>query len=398
MVKKLVMLSIIASMSTVAHAQSSATLYGVIDAGVNYVSNARAVAGSNSSSGQQFALTSGPRQGSRWGLLGDEDLGEGLKAVFQLENGFTANNGAFAQGGAEFGRQAFVGLSGRLGTVTMGRQYDFVVDFVSPLVANRYAGYFASHPDDLDNLNQTFRINNSLKYTSASYNGLTLGAVYGFGGVAGSLAGNQVISFGMRYVNGPVKFGAGYVDARDPNISLYGNTPSGGGAGTNNIGANSPVIAGYASASTLQIAAVGGSYDIGKATINLLYTNTQYQGLGDLSAGPDPLGYRGTATFQDVELGMRYQVRPAVNVGVSYNYTRGTGAGGSGGVNYNQFNLGVDYFLSKRSDVYVLAGYQTANGHDSTSGAAPAVASFTNITPAAVNHQSVLRVGLRHQF
>lgn len=176
-----------------AQAQDNVTLYGIIDAGINYVSNVR---GTNGGGSSQFALTSGPMQGSRWGIKGSEDLGGGLKAIFTLENGFTVNTGTAAQGGTEFGRQAFVGLSGAFGKVTLGRQYDMGVDFVAPYTANRYLGYFAAHPDDLDNLNQTVRLNNSIKYVSPEYHGLSAGIVYAFGGKPGSVSTQQIVSLG----------------------------------------------------------------------------------------------------------------------------------------------------------------------------------------------------------
>jgi predicted porin len=76
----------------------------------------------------------GTINGSRWGLRGAEDLGGGLKAIFVLENGFSVQNGRLAQDGREFGRQAYVGVgSTQFGTVTLGRQYDSLVDFVAPL-------------------------------------------------------------------------------------------------------------------------------------------------------------------------------------------------------------------------------------------------------------------------
>lgn len=80
-----------------AFAQTSVTLYGVIDEGFDYTNN---VLGSHN-----YALQSGLAQGSRWGLKGAEDLGGGLRAIFQLENGFNVNNGRLLQGGLEFGRQ-----------------------------------------------------------------------------------------------------------------------------------------------------------------------------------------------------------------------------------------------------------------------------------------------------
>src|ERR1700722_13901804 len=88
-----------------AHAQNSVTLYGIIDTGFTYTHN-------SGGSASQFAMTSGNESGSRWGLKGSEDLGGGLKTIFQLENGFNSTTGKLGQNGREFGRQAFVGLSG----------------------------------------------------------------------------------------------------------------------------------------------------------------------------------------------------------------------------------------------------------------------------------------------
>lgn len=115
--------------ATCAHAQSSVTLYGVIDAGISYVNN-------NSSSPTRagdslWKYDDGVAQGSRWGLKGSKDLGGGLKAIFTLENGFNSGTGALGQGGAEFGRQAFVGISKNdVGSLTFGRQYTFNTNFL----------------------------------------------------------------------------------------------------------------------------------------------------------------------------------------------------------------------------------------------------------------------------
>ena len=111
-----------------AQAQSNVTLYGVLDGGLSYVSN---VGGS-----KNFGTADGLQSGNRWGLKGSEDLGGGLSAIFTLENGFNLTNGGLGQGSREFGRQAFVGLSSKsFGSLTIGRQYDSVVDFVSPITA-----------------------------------------------------------------------------------------------------------------------------------------------------------------------------------------------------------------------------------------------------------------------
>ncbi len=129
-IRSLALLTLPAALYAVdAHAQSSVTLYGIVDAGIAYVHNAQNANGGNASSLVKFS--SGNLSGSRWGLRGTEDLGGGLAALFQLENGFNIGTGALGQGQREFGRKAVVGLSSSTyGTVTLGRQYDPVVDLV----------------------------------------------------------------------------------------------------------------------------------------------------------------------------------------------------------------------------------------------------------------------------
>lgn len=86
-----------------AMAQSTVTLYGIIDAGISYTNNVKG--------GSLWQESSGKLGGNRWGVKGNEDLGGGLSAVFTLESGFYSTNGTLGQGGREFGRQAFVGLA-----------------------------------------------------------------------------------------------------------------------------------------------------------------------------------------------------------------------------------------------------------------------------------------------
>ena len=172
MKKTLIAAALTGVFATAAHAQSSVTLYGLIDAGITYTNNQ----GGHSS----WSETSGSVNGSRWGLRGNEDLGGGLKAIFVLENGFGINNGTLKQNGREFGRQAFVGLGHtQFGSVTLGRQYDSVVDFIGPLslTGTQYGGTQFAHPFDNDNLNNSFRVNNSVKYTSVNWNGLKFGGL-----------------------------------------------------------------------------------------------------------------------------------------------------------------------------------------------------------------------------
>src|SRR5579875_1004240 len=86
-----------------ANAQSSVTLYGVLDTALTYVSHSTNASGTG---GRVFAMQSGNLSGDRWGLKGQEDWGGGLEALFQLENGNDLGTGRLNQGGCEFGRQA----------------------------------------------------------------------------------------------------------------------------------------------------------------------------------------------------------------------------------------------------------------------------------------------------
>ncbi|RQR51611.1 porin [Burkholderia sp. Bp9140] len=385
-------------LSVAAYAQSTVTLYGVIDEGINYTSNV-----ATSSGGKRlFNLSSGVLQGSRWGIKGTEDLGSGLKAIFTLESGFDVNNGRLGQGGLLFGRQAYVGLAdSKLGTVTLGRQYDSVVDYASPMaISHQWAGYIGAHPGDIDNFNNGQRTNNAVKYTSPNIGGVTFGGLYSFGGVAGNVTQNQVWSVGVGYAGGPLTLGVGYLNVRNANVGFFGDssaTPL--TAATAN--ATTPVISGFMSAHTYQVAGAGAAYTIGAATVGATYSYTRFAGLGDtISSGPNPNHYSGSTNFNNVEVNFRYQLGPALLLGVAYDYTKGgstaTSTGSNPGATYHQGSIGADYFLSKRTDVYFIGVFQKASGTDSTN--KPAVASINGLTASSSSHQAALRIGIRHKF
>jgi predicted porin len=388
--KSLFTLAALGAFAGVAHAQSSVTLYGIVDDGFNINTNAGGK--------HLYNLSSGVLQGSRWGLRGMEDLGGGLKAIFVLEDGFDVNTGKLGQGGLLFGRQAYVGLSSGYGTLTLGRQYDSAVDYVGPLaVGDQWGGYITAHPGDLDNLNNDFRVNNAIKFTSNTYNGLTFGGLYSLGGVPGETGRNQIFSLGAGYANGPLSLGAAYLNVRNPNVSFFGNnttaTPSSTVSNT-----SSPVFSGYGSANTYQVVAAGGAYTFGAATIGGTYSNTRFIDLGAAYLSP----FAGQAvTFNNGEINFRYQLTPAFLIGTAYNYTRGSKIEGNSAPQYHQVSLGVDYYLSKRTDVYLIGVYQHALGDTlSTSGTtiAPAVASISNLTPSANQNQLTGRIGVRTKF
>jgi predicted porin len=386
MKKSLLALAALGVFAGAAHAQSSVTLYGIIDAGFAF---------NNNSNGEQlYAMSSGNLQGSRWGLRGTEDLGGGLKALFVLENGFNVFNGRLGQGGAEFGRQAYVGLgSTQFGTVTLGRQYDSVVDYTGAFEAgSQWATFAGAHPGDLDNMNNANRVNNAIKYTSANYAGFTFGGLYSLGGVAGQFNRNQIWSVGLGYSQGPLQLGAGYLNVRDPNFSFFGNTPSSSTTGSNML---SRVYSGFASAKTQQVISAGGAYTFGAATIGATYSNTMFKDVGTVTGtGLNPAGFTsGAGKFHNAEINFKYQLTPALLLGVAYDYTKGYGLTDA---KYHQAMLGADYFLSKRTDVYINGVYQHASGTDSTN--TSAVANINGLSPSSTSNQVTAIVGMRHKF
>ncbi|WP_322069482.1 porin [Paraburkholderia bannensis] len=391
MKKSLLALAALGVVANAAHAQSSVTLYGIIDEGFNI--------NTNTGGKHLYSLASGVMQGSRFGFRGSEDLGGGLKALFVLENGFDVNNGKLGQGGLMFGRQAYVGLgSSQFGTVTLGRQYDSVVDYVGPLeTGDQWGGNISAHPGDLDNFNNAYRSNNTVKFTSANYAGLRFGGTYSFGGASGNISQNQIWSIGAGYSNGPLVLGVGYLNARTPsNIGgLFGNSTS----STTAAAVTTPVYSGFVNANTYQVIGAGGAYTVGASTFGVTYSNVSFRNLG---ANGTTIYRHGTnATFNNVEANFKYQFTPAFLAGAAFDYTDGnslTLANGTAkdGAKYYQYSLGLDYFLSKRTDVYVLGVFQHASGRDSTG--KTAVAAINTQSASGNDNQLVARLGIRHKF
>ncbi|WGS54135.1 porin [Paraburkholderia sp. D15] len=382
----------------VAHAQSSVTLYGIVDTGILFNNNVKEA--------HLYALSQATS--SRFGLKGSEDLGGGLSAIFTLENGYTTGTGALGQGGLLFGRKAFVGLSSKdLGTFTAGRQYSVSNDLTSTFAsgadwAASGLGY-GTRAGDVDNVDTSNRVQNSLKYVSPNYRGLQAGVMYSLGGVAGNFSQNSVFDAALAYTNGPLSLGAGYTFVKDPYYATYGNqgnssTPSSAVTGaTDNM--NNKIYGGYASAGSQQIIVAGGSYAIGPATIGLLYSNTQFQNLGSVNAVGAIPGTKytgGTATFNSGEVNLKYQVTPALQLAGAYIYTHNSGADNVGSAKYNQFNLGATYALSKRTSFYAIGFFETASGIDSTGKAA--VADLNGSNYSGNNHQLAAIVGMTHRF
>ncbi|MGF6976183.1 putative porin [Paraburkholderia sp. JPY465] len=381
MKKKLVAASVLSVVVAPAMAQSSVTLYGVIDEGFNYTNN---VTGH-----PVYELQSGWAQGSRWGLKGAEDLGGGLKVVFQLENGFNASNGKLGQGGLMFGRQAYVGIaSDQFGTFTLGRQYDSVVDYLAQTTANgSWAGYMFSHPYDNDNTDNTFRVNNTVKYASPVFAGFQFGGTYGFSNST-NFGDNRQYSVGGQYTNGGLLIAAAYLQANNPSSNAVGAITNGG---DENFLAN-----------RLRIFGAGVNYTFGSATLGFAYTNTlvdQPVSSAYVGAITPAGGTLSSLRFQNFEVNGKYQFTPAFYAGAMYTYTRASfnATDGKEHPNYQTVGLMADYNLSKRTDIYVQGAYQHVGG--GKTGTVLDLAYIPGADDVSSNqNQFTARVAIRHKF
>lgn len=381
---KSVVVFLVAGMSCApVFAQSSASLYGIIDAGITYVTNSRGNA--------LVATQSGVAQGSRWGVKGSEDLGDGVKAVFQLENGFNVFNGKLGQGGLEFGRQAYVGLtSDNWGTLTLGRQYDAVVDIVQPTSMNGNWGALFSHANDIDNMNNGFRLNNAIKYVTPTVSGIAGEIMYALGGVAGHPSEKSTIATGLSYSNGPVYLGAAYLFAKNPAQQFAdGNFVISNYAGNSTLvpgASNGMGSFGYLGAPTgMRVVGVGGTYSMGSALLGINYSNSRYTGATGVAGN--------TVVFNSYEAWGQYGITSAATLAAGYTFTKGSIGVNQAKPKYQQVNLLVDYRLSKRTDVYLMAAFQRSGG-----GAMADVYDGFPSGESSTASQVIERIGLRHKF
>ncbi|MEX3815320.1 porin [Paraburkholderia sp. BR13439] len=364
-----------ACLATQAYAQNTVTLYGVVDTGLMYIHNS---AGHST----QFLMTSGSVSGSRFGMKGSEDLGGGLKAIFQIENGFNSTNGKLGQGSRIFGRQAYVGLSGNSwGTLTLGRQYDPVVDLVQPVQGDNWLAGFFTSPGDIDNADNSVRFSNAVKWASPNWSGLQLEAMYSLGGVAGSVGSGQTYSGAASYSNGALSLAAGYLHIDNGNASL-----STRGATSADSLFNSSVNNAYTSSRSINIARAGGNYVLGSVTLGGYYSFSQYK--------PDASStFTKSEKYHNGEVYAVWQISPSLLTEVGYDYMKSYG---DSSAKQHQFSIGADYFLSKRTDVYAIAAYAHASGQNGA-GTAQAVIGSNDVDSGS-NKQALVTVGLRHKF
>ncbi|KVW89303.1 porin [Burkholderia cepacia] len=369
-------------------AQSSVTLYGMVDNALAYVNNQNGHSNVYMRQGNLYA--------SKWGLRGSEDLGGGLRAIFDLQNGFDPNTGALASSGVMFNRQAYVGLQSQAyGTFTAGRQYTPYFQFVGPLASSTWlTGATGAHPGDIDGLDTTVRANNSIVYSTPTWNGVQASVMYALGGIPGSLGRGQTISGAIRYSGGPLGIAMGFLRMTNAETVSSGFDP-----GSTGSFATSPINVGYVTANSVQNASVAGNYTMGNMTFGLNYSNVKYV--------PDGHSvFKNTAVFNTYAALAVYRVTPAFDVACAVSYTLASRANGiEDAARYQQYSLKEAYHLSKRTTLYALQAYQRtsgqtlgAKGAGNIITAAPAVGDSQNSTPSTTRGQFVGMVGMAVTF
>ncbi|MBD8529378.1 MULTISPECIES: porin [unclassified Massilia] len=213
------LIGVAAAASTAAvSAQSAVTPYGLIDMAV--------VRESGGSAGPATKLTSGVSVGSRLGFKETEDLGNGLSAMFVLENGFQGDTGTIGQGGVLFGRLAYIGLRGRFGLVLAGRQYTpeyLVVAFADPFGS----GYVADSKNIVATSGNAFsRMDNTVKYLSPTFAGFTVELAAAPREVSGDSSAGRQVGGSIAYAAGPLQVRVGYHN-RNNDTATVKNTENG---------------------------------------------------------------------------------------------------------------------------------------------------------------------------
>ncbi|WP_414440055.1 porin [Burkholderia sp. 22PA0106] len=353
-------------------AGSSVTLYGILDTGIEYLNQAAASTTNKGQTNSVTRMTSGNMSGSRWGITGREDLGGGSRAFFLLESGINVGTGTSLQGGREFGRLAYVGIANdTYGTVALGRQGGLFLDWVSEYNPLKNAVYAIKMQDPAF----SDRLDNTLRYEK-HFGGLSAIAQYSFGydnvnfgsQPAGDNRYARVIEAGLRYKHGPFSATLVY-DQKN------GGSTSPTAAHTAKVGGNEGDID--------RRIGVGASYKIATVTtyVGYRYLDSHAVHLSTLSTSP----VEASSLYW---FGSTWYARPNLAFSGTAMYQNFYGNARDPW----SFQIDADYFLSKRTDLYLNLGY-VLNRNGSNLG----LNGFGTDVVAGKN-QFGLMAGIRHKF
>ena len=376
MKKTLLAAALMAGFAGVAQAETSVTLYGILDGGIgyervsgkaSYLENRTGVPDAKST---RTGMINGVQFGNRWGLKGSEDLGNGLRAVFVLESGFGLDTGNQAQGGRLFGRQATLGLaSDAWGQLDIGRQTNIASKYLPGVVSPFGASFGQANAGAVFSQANTARYDNMIMYQTPNFSGFQFGIGYSFnvngsqnskisetGDVNDGLERNtRAITTGLRYANGPLAAALTYDQFKSPESRAVPNGAVAGGK-------------------TVKAWALGGSYDFEVAKVYLGYGQTRdglFQHQGYLDGANFTAGDAGApGAFRSID-GLKIN---SYSVAVSAPLGGGTvmaswmmadpknqpdvWAGAAKTMDkQNTYSLGYTYGFSKRTSMYAFGSY-----------------------------------------
>jgi predicted porin len=321
--------------SVSAAAQSTVTLFGLIDEGIRYTTHA------DTQGDSRVQVANGASE-SLWGFKGTEDIGGGTKVIFQLENRFFPNSGE-TDPAYPFFNTAFVGLqSNTYGKLTMGRQINPMADAVlSAYITNPWLPTFYQFRPEVM-MAQGVWTSNMVKY-AVRYQYVTTEVSYAFGNNAGAFGGGSQIGASIVYLPGiPLRLAAAYLDSRDAvNASAH-----------------------------LKSWTAGGSYSFGFTTVTAGWAvNREDDGfVGNFPNGPftppelSALKFNTFSARQMFYGGVSQLIGDKTHLSANVWRTIQSGKTQAANGNATQFQLLADYNLSKRTDTYLEVDYSLYSG------------------------------------
>jgi predicted porin len=414
MKKSLFAIAAVTAFAGAAQAQSSVTVYGILDMGLSG-GNYRAQGTSVSKSTAGLSVTQAAQSTSRLGFRGTEDLGGGTGAFFTFETGLSPNGISNSAGSLSLfnTRQAFIGLSQKgIGRFSMGTQQTTIHDIVGATTAgaqNNLTGDLiytiggtaggAAMPTNTtygvaNGVSYVVRQNNSIKFASENMAGFQANAMVVLNGqdatqtnsTTGGVTSNTGWGLGLNYTFQKLFLTANYQSFTNrTSAAVQGTAPVGLASGTN------PTFAIFGVG---QAAIVGSNVDD-----NTMYAAGTYD-FGILKAFASYINRKATANSNDLyfsrytaqQIGVRSNLTKTVNVFASASMAAYESPGfDMAKANITGYQLGANYLLSKRTNLYAMMGNSSQSAANN-SGNNPASAAVTSFN--ANNYA----VGMRHTF
>jgi predicted porin len=350
------------------YAQSSVTLYGIVDESIRYLTHV------NSAGDSRISLGNGGMSESRWGLKGVEDLGGGWSTFFKLENRFFINSGQ-TDPALPYFNDAEVGVqSNSYGRLVFGRQHNMLIEGITigGYGSNPWSPYDFSFQPEVT-MSDGIWTSNQVQYQVRAYD-VTFVAAYAFGGVAGHPSYGSQIGAAFSYTpkGGPLTVGGAYQDSKD---SLNGSDHKGWTFGGSYLWDQTRFAAGY-------------------------IVNQNDAGFSNFANGPftapvlAALKYTDFARRTMIFGGITQQVGNAWHFSANTWRTLQEGKTSKQDGSAWQFQLVADYMLSKRTDVYLEGDYALYRGD--LIGAQ--LQGVNGVGLAQKGTQVGLMAGLRHLF